>query len=38
LLSHHQNSGWNRNIKTGNSSFENLAKFKYLGATGRHQN
>jgi hypothetical protein len=33
LLSCHQNSGQNHNIKTANKSFENVAQFKYLGMT-----
>jgi hypothetical protein len=31
LLSHHQNVGENRVIKTANKSFENESQFKYLG-------
>jgi hypothetical protein len=31
LLSRHQNSGQNHNIKIANRSFENAAKLKYLG-------
>jgi hypothetical protein len=27
IKSHHQNSGQNQNIKVGNESFENVAKF-----------
>jgi hypothetical protein len=30
-LSRHPNSGQNQNIRTANESFENVAKFKYLG-------
>jgi hypothetical protein len=33
LLSHHQNSGQNHNIRIANESFENVAKFKYSGTT-----
>jgi hypothetical protein len=33
LLSHHQNAGQNHNIKIGDRSFENVARFKYLGTT-----
>jgi hypothetical protein len=38
LLSHHQNVGQNRDIKTGNRSFENVSQFKYLGITVTNQN
>jgi hypothetical protein len=31
IMSHHQNSGQNQNIRVANESFENMAKFKYLG-------
>jgi hypothetical protein len=34
LLSHHQNSGQNRDIKITNRPFENLSQFRYLGMTG----
>jgi hypothetical protein len=37
-LSHHQKAVQNHNIKTNNRSFENVAKFKYLGTTVTHQN
>jgi hypothetical protein len=33
LLSRHQNAGLNRDIKIINKSFENVAKFRYLGMT-----
>jgi hypothetical protein len=33
LLSRHQNAGQNHKIKIANRSFENVAKFKYLGMT-----
>jgi hypothetical protein len=32
-MSHHQISGQNQNIREANESFENVAKFKYLGMT-----
>jgi hypothetical protein len=38
LLSRHQNAGQNRDIKTVNRSFENVAQFKYLGTTLTNQN
>jgi hypothetical protein len=33
IMSHYTNSGQNQNIRTANESFENVAKFKYLGVT-----
>jgi hypothetical protein len=33
IMSHHQNSGQNQNIRIADKSFENLAKFKCLGTT-----
>jgi hypothetical protein len=33
IMSCYQNSGQNQNIRIGNDSFENVAKFKYLGMT-----
>jgi hypothetical protein len=36
LLSRHQNAGQHRNIKIANISFENVAKFRYLGMTVTH--
>jgi hypothetical protein len=33
IISHHPNSGQNQNLRTATRSFENVAKFKYLGMT-----
>jgi hypothetical protein len=33
VMSHHQNSGLNHNIKTYNKSFGNVVNIKYLGTT-----
>jgi hypothetical protein len=33
IMSRHPTSGQNQNIKTANESFENMAKFEYLGTT-----
>jgi hypothetical protein len=38
IMSHHPNSGQNQNVRTGNESFENVEKFKYLGTTLTNQN
>jgi hypothetical protein len=38
LMSCHQNAAQNYNMKTAIRSFENLAKFKYLGTTVKNQN
>jgi hypothetical protein len=38
IMSSHPNSEQNQNIKTANESFENMAKFKYLGTTLTNQN
>jgi hypothetical protein len=38
IISRHRNSGQNQNIRTANESFENVAKFKYLGTTLKNQN
>jgi hypothetical protein len=38
IISRHPNSGQNQNIRTANESFENVAKFKYLGTTLSNQN
>jgi hypothetical protein len=38
LLSRHQNSGQNRDIKIASRSFENVAQFRYLGTIITNQN
>jgi ribosomal protein S2 len=38
LLSCHQNAGQSYDIKIADSCFENVAKFRYLGATITNQN
>jgi hypothetical protein len=38
IVSHHPNSGQNQNIRIANESFENMAKFKYLGTMLTNQN
>jgi hypothetical protein len=38
IMSRHPNSGPNQNIRIANESFENVAKFKYLGTTLTNQN
>jgi sorting nexin-29 len=38
LLSHHQNSGQNHDIKIANRSFENVVLFRHLGTTVTNQN
>jgi hypothetical protein len=38
IMSRHPNSGQNQNIRIANESFENVAKFKYLGTTLTYQN
>jgi hypothetical protein len=38
LMSHYQNAGLRHSIKISNGSFEDVAKFKYLGATLTDQN
>jgi hypothetical protein len=38
IMSHHQNSGQNQNIRIANESLEKVTKFKYLGTTLTNQN
>jgi hypothetical protein len=38
IMCHYSNSGRNQNIRIANESFENVAKFKYLGVTLTNQN
>jgi hypothetical protein len=38
IMSRYPNSGQNQNIRITNESFENMAKFKYLGTTLTNQN
>jgi hypothetical protein len=38
IMFRHPNSGQNQNIRTAIESFENVAKFKYLGTTLTNQN
>jgi hypothetical protein len=38
IMSRHQNSGQNQNIRITNESFEKVVKFKYLGTTLTDQN
>jgi hypothetical protein len=38
LLFHHQNAEQNHDLKRANSSFENVAQYKYLGTTVINQN
>jgi hypothetical protein len=38
IMSRHQNSEQNQNIRTANESFESVATFKYLGTTLTNQN
>jgi hypothetical protein len=38
IISCHQNSGRNQNIRIANESFENVAKFKHLGMTLTNKN
>jgi hypothetical protein len=38
IMSRHQNSGQNQNIRIASESFENVEKFKYLGTSLTNQN
>jgi hypothetical protein len=38
IMSRHPNSGQNQNIRIANESFENVARFRYLGTTLTNQN
>jgi hypothetical protein len=38
VVSHHQNTGQNRNLLTAVKSFENVANFKHLGTAETSQN
>jgi hypothetical protein len=38
IMSRHPNSGQNQNIRIANETFENVAKFKYLGTILTNQN
>jgi hypothetical protein len=38
IMSRHLYRGQNQNIRTANESFENVAKFKYLGSAPTNQN
>jgi hypothetical protein len=38
IMSRHQNSGQNQNIRIANESFENVTTFKYFGMTLTNQN
>jgi hypothetical protein len=38
IMSHHQNSGQNQNMRIANESFKNVTKFKYLWMTLTNQN
>jgi hypothetical protein len=37
-MSRHQNAGQNHDINIANRTLENVAQFKYLGATATNQN
>jgi hypothetical protein len=38
IMSRHRNSGQNQNIRIANESFQNVAKYEYLGTTLTNQN
>jgi hypothetical protein len=38
IMSHHQNSGQNQNIRIANELFENMTQFKYFGTILTNQN
>jgi hypothetical protein len=38
IMSRHPNSGQNQTVRLDNESFENMAKFKYLGTTLTNKN
>jgi hypothetical protein len=38
IMSRHPNSGQNQNVMIANESFENVAKFRYLGMSLTNQN
>jgi hypothetical protein len=38
IMPRHQNLGYNQNVRLANESFENVAKFKYVGTTLTNRN
>jgi hypothetical protein len=38
IMSRHPNSGWNKDIRISNESFENVAEFTYFRTTLTNQN